>query len=593
MPGIVPESGVTSPLAGMIAVKKFYSRRVFAVHGLLLLAVLASAYLSVRAQYEALRDQQLEEARTYQQLTTRVGALVLQNQFQLLLSGLAGLDDGRDLNASVPTNWLSALAVVDRNTGRPTYVRPGDGEAIDRLLNDAAWLTGADDTTLAVLPSDGRLAVAVPLPDTEGVALALISAEQVALDMQALSQRAGPATGSPPAATLTTDDGRVLAGPVAQATGTWLQNALDPNLSRQLNAMFASGNAGSELIEASGTSVLSVASFTVVPNVRWHVVAVRTNLAATLSEKLRPLFWQLLTQTALMLGAVAVVLVSTTVSLTRGRRRIEKLRADMLNRDLEKARRIQLNWLPAPQFEGRHVCIAADNKPALHISGDFYNWFELPRGEDDPSQKTVIVIGDVSGHGLPAAFLMATTQLLVRNLMPRLRDPGACLAEINKQLCTLVYNGQFVTMMILVIDHDNAGLEIASAGHHAPLLKRDGQAESLPIDPQLVVGVDDSVEYQTQRFRTRPGDAFLLFTDGAIEMTNPAGQQFRLDRLANTFATTIAPPQQTVEAINASLEAFRDTQDAEDDLTLLVAHITPIDIDAPHPPSPSSMTVSR
>ncbi|MDB5327958.1 MAG: serine/threonine protein phosphatase, partial [Phycisphaerales bacterium] len=236
------------------------------------------------------------------------------------------------------------------------------------------------------------------------------------------------------------------------------------------------------------------------------------------------------------------------------------------------------NWLPAPQFDGPHVTIAAENKPALHISGDFYNWFELPRGEDDRSHKTVVVIGDVSGHGLPAAFLMATTQLLVRNTMPRLRDPGACLAEINRQLCTLVYNGQFVTMMILVIDHDNAGLEIASAGHHAPLRRRDGEVECLPIDPQLVVGVDDSVEYQTQRFRTRPGDTFLLFTDGAIEMTNPAGEQFRIERLHQAFATAGDTPRGLVADINRTLETFRGGTDAEDDLTILAAQVVQADV---------------
>ena len=62
------------------------------------------------------------------------------------------------------------------------------------------------------------------------------------------------------------------------------------------------------------------------------------------------------------------------------------------------------------------------------------------------------MIGDVTGHGMSAAFLMATAQLLVRNTLPQSRDPGRCLEEVNRQLCVQVFNGQFVTMQLLVID---------------------------------------------------------------------------------------------------------------------------------------------
>ena len=90
--------------------------------------------------------------------------------------------------------------------------------------------------------------------------------------------------------------------------------------------------------------------------------------------------------------------------------------------------------------------IAAINQPATHISGDFYNWFQLDDG------RVVVTIGDVTGHGMSAAFLMATTQLLVRNIMPRVAHAGECLDEINKQLVQQSFSGQFVTLLILVID---------------------------------------------------------------------------------------------------------------------------------------------
>src|SRR6201999_795865 len=131
--------------------------------------------------------------------------------------------------------------------------------------------------------------------------------------------------------------------------------------------------------------------------------------------------------------------------------------------ELAEARQIQLAWLPEPTgSDCDSLDVAAVNLPASHISGDFYNWFALPDG------RTAIVIGDVTGHGMAAAFLMATTQLLVRGVMTRVGDPGACLEEVNRQLCTQVFNGQFVTMVLMVIDSEQQYIDIANAGHPAP-----------------------------------------------------------------------------------------------------------------------------
>ena len=104
----------------------------------------------------------------------------------------------------------------------------------------------------------------------------------------------------------------------------------------------------------------------------------------------------------------------------------------MLQREVSQAREIQLAWLPGAGSKVRAFDIAAANTPASQISGDFYNWFELPDG------RVVVNIGDVTGHGIAAAFLMATTQLLVRTTMLRVGDPGRCLEEVNCQLCTWV-----------------------------------------------------------------------------------------------------------------------------------------------------------
>src|SRR5262249_15515796 len=149
-----------------------------------------------------------------------------------------------------------------------------------------------------------------------------------------------------------------------------------------------------------------------------------------------------------------IILVSNSTQAIRGRLRLARVQRETLERELEQARQIQLMWLPEQQQIHVPLDIAAANRPASHVSGDFYNWFELHDG------RVCVVIGDVTGHGLPAAFLMSTTQLLVRTLMTRVADPGAALTEANRLLCTHVFSGQFVTLLVVVVDLKTSSIEL-------------------------------------------------------------------------------------------------------------------------------------
>ena len=168
--------------------------------------------------------------------------------------------------------------------------------------------------------------------------------------------------------------------------------------------------------------------------------------------------------------AMTGLLASTSVQLIRNRVRLERERTRALEADIANARQIQLAWLPEGGAVYDGLDVAAINLPAAHVSGDFYNWFALPNG------RAAVVIGDVTGHGMSAAFLMATVQLMVRNTLPIVGDPGRCLEEVNNQLCVQMFHGQFVTIQVLVIDPANNRLELANAGHPPPLTC-DGDAE--------------------------------------------------------------------------------------------------------------------
>ena len=244
----------------------------------------------------------------------------------------------------------------------------------------------------------------------------------------------------------------------------------------------------------------------------------------------------------------------------------------MITKELTQAREIQLAWLPRQTGRIRSVDVAAVNQPASHISGDFYNWFELPDG------RTVVTIGDVTGHGISAAFLMATTQLLVRTTMLRVTDPGQCLEEVNRQLCVQVFNGQFVTILVLVIDTEQNVIELASAGHQAPLAGEGGRFEQMDIHPQLVLGVDDDVQFTTERLTLSPNANLLLYTDGAIDVQSPAGERFSMEKLQGSLYGKFDSAQAVLDAALDAVNDFRGDRELADDLTFVAIQLQPTSV---------------
>jgi serine phosphatase RsbU (regulator of sigma subunit) len=265
--------------------------------------------------------------------------------------------------------------------------------------------------------------------------------------------------------------------------------------------------------------------------------------------------------------SITAILVSTAVQMIRNRMRTERMRHEVLTRELDQARRIQLAWLPQERALGEAVDVAAVNHPASHISGDFYNWFELPDG------RLVVTIGDVTGHGMAAAFLMATTQLLVRNTMARLPDPGECLAEVNRQLCVQVFNGQFVTMLVLVLDAPGGHLQIATAGHPAPLIADGESFQPLDIEPQLVLGVDPDAAYTTQQFDLPAEATLLLYTDGVVECPDAADARFGNERLKRILYGRYESARTLLDHVVRAVDEFRGRRDLDDDLTLVALQL--------------------
>ncbi len=549
----------------MIA-RRFHSRRVWLLHGLLLVAVLAAAYISGRAQYRSIRDQRLEEMRVNQQNSARTTALLIEQNIRLLAIALPELDDRVGIVDAVPRTWIRAVATVGRSSWSVESPSATNADRVRQLLTRRADVLKIVTPTLMTV--DGELFLATPMRDVEKIRIAILSKEQISLEVQSIKARV-----------LDADSYIGVDGPILNGEGQTTLRQIIPNHSalNEVQTLIDAGSVGTSIIELPSPheiSLVTVQPVVPLPGAKWFLLIKRDRVDEQIARTLRPLIWQLASGASMMVVAVAVVLVSTTISLYRGRRRIERLRMEMLNRDLQKARAIQLNWLPAPFRETSDYAIAAVNEPAAHISGDFYNWFDLPINAEHPTRRTAVVIGDVSGHGLPAAFLMATTQLIINTTLPAHGDPGACLTELNRQLCSLAYQGQFVTIMVLVVDHDQGAIAIASAGQGAPLLKRGRACDPIDHESQLVIGVDDSIVYEAISHPFRPGDQLLLYTDGVVETTNNAGEQFSLNRLADAFLAAPDDPQRTIHSVLGAVATHRQGGDADDDLTLVAMRLT-------------------
>ena len=235
---------------------------------------------------------------------------------------------------------------------------------------------------------------------------------------------------------------------------------------------------------------------------------------------------------------------------------------ERIEQELKVAQLIQQQFLPKslPDLPSWHV--AAFYRPARTVGGDFYDFIPLPDG------RLMVVIGDVTDKGVPAALVMASTHALLRGAAPRLISPGPVLAHVNDLLCADIPAHMFVTCLALVLDPATGLLEFANAGHDVSHVRTEGGVAELRARG-MPLGLMPCMEYEEKTFQMRPGDSVLLHSDGLAEAHNADREMFGFPRVAALVGNSEAG-EALIDACLAALAAFTGPDhDQEDDITLV------------------------
>ena len=236
--------------------------------------------------------------------------------------------------------------------------------------------------------------------------------------------------------------------------------------------------------------------------------------------------------------------------------------------ELSVAREIQLQLVPGdfPAFSNRkEFDIHARLEPAREVGGDFYDCFFID------GNHLCLVIGDVSGKGVPAALFMAMTKTMIKSAARLLAEPEYILADVNREIARNNPSLTFVTVFVGVLNLNSGNLTYTCAGHIPQLfIGRKGNSALLSEAPCPAIGFDDTYQYRQATIKLQHQEGLLLFTDGDTEAQNAQGQLFTQEALMNTVSLTAGlSPQERVTAIIARIREFTDQQPLDDDLTLL------------------------
>ncbi len=245
----------------------------------------------------------------------------------------------------------------------------------------------------------------------------------------------------------------------------------------------------------------------------------------------------------------------------------EARKRERVEQELRVARTIQQASLPkeVPQLEGWQI--SPHYRPAREVGGDFYEFFELDDG------RVGFAVGDATGKGVPAAFVMSATCALLGGVATASgSSPGKVLERINEAVLARIPPNMFVTCFYCILDPESGHLRYANAGHDLPYVRRRGSdAEELRARG-MPLGLMPGMSYEEKEVTLDAGEAALFYSDGLVEAHGPKGEMFGFPRLRELVAAH-GEKRSLGDFLLEELYSFVGKGwEQEDNITLLTLH---------------------
>ncbi|MEA3560732.1 MAG: GAF domain-containing SpoIIE family protein phosphatase [Candidatus Omnitrophota bacterium] len=256
------------------------------------------------------------------------------------------------------------------------------------------------------------------------------------------------------------------------------------------------------------------------------------------------------------------------VAITNARMHRDILEKQKVEQELAIAHKIQQSFLPAgyPKVEG--ISLYARSIPAREIGGDFYDFIRLDK------DCLAVVMGDVSGKGVPAALYMVKTITEIRNQVSEFRRPDRLLSAVNNILVNKAMRGMFVTVVYMVLNTKKKTVVFSNAGHLSPLFLNipSGKTSLLEKSRSLPLGIISNAEYTKTEIDIKGDNLLFIYTDGVTEARDKNSSEFTIGRLKKVIKQARSTGLTAKSAVNFTIDKVLDFSKGavqHDDLTAL------------------------
>ncbi len=239
-------------------------------------------------------------------------------------------------------------------------------------------------------------------------------------------------------------------------------------------------------------------------------------------------------------------------------------RHSTLERDLEAAREAQQVMLPPPQGSCGPIAYASEMRPGLFVAGDMFDVVRLPDG------RVAVCVGDVSGHGVGSAMLMALAQSYLHAQLMDKGEAGPAVTEVNKFVAERSTAGRFASLWVGVFARSGEGWKVdyVDAGHGHWLVSGGGGTRAIDFRGEIPIGIDGTQTFEAEQLTLDRNSRLVLYSDGIVEQRNSAGQEFGRAALVSALSGASSPPED-VRAAFGAIDAHSGGGNLDDDATVV------------------------